>query len=605
MIHRRILLIWLCTQLWALGQAQTGCPGCVITLPDTLAEDTIYLSDAPDGQARVYYEEDLSFRMPKSTTPVAANDPDVPSGLPISKITIDAVTNLPPGLSWEPSQFEFDTDEETDGCVRICGTPLQPGLYMVNVLVTARVVVVNERTSFSIPLLILPAESVTEGFRMVNSSACGSTEVTFENNILSQGKEGFSYFWDFGNGTTSTEEQPDNQVYDMPGNYPVSYQAIVDTTGYFLTRVTVNTVGCDDFLGRPDLKVNVIDPSGELIFVTDIIENAVPPVTYTMNLELAEGTYLMAVTDDDSGLGGADDQCGTVEFNRTTTGNFSDGELALNIEILHPVDTVSSVDTVRVFDQPDPPQVVLDFAPPLCEGDSALLFVIEYDSSLQWYLDSVPLLAPDMDSLYIYQGGDYWVDYTSPDGCISTSVVQEVVFGDLPANILFVAENNELSVFDPTILPAEFAVRWFQDSLRIKDEDGLIYCIDTTAVYTLEVTDLATGCFTTYSQSVTYDPNFPNCMTPTDDLLPLGLLDVHLSPNPTRGPLRINLQTDRSLSVAAGLYSMTGQRIRSEQWQLGIGQQHRHWDLAELPAGVYILQLMIDGRRKSWRVLLQ
>lgn len=606
MLYRKLLLLGLCTQLWFFSDAQTGCPDCIITLPDTLAEDTIYLSDAPDGRARVYYEADLSFRLPKSTTPVSEVDPDVPPGLPINKITIEGVTNLPPGLSWEPSQFEFDTDEQTDGCVRFCGVPLQPGLYMVNVLLTARVVVVNESTSITIPLLILPAESTTEGFRMVNAAACGSAEVSFENLAPSGGQAGFSYFWDFGNGNTSTEEVPDTQLYDIPGLYPISYQAVIDTTGYFLTRVDVNAVGCDDLLGgRPDLKINVIDPGGNLIYVSDIVNNATPPVSFELNLELFEGTYLLAVTDDDSGLGGADDQCGTVPFSQENGGAFTSGMLELNIEILHPVDTINSTDTVRVFDQPDPPQIVAQIDMPLCEGDSALLFVMEYDSSLQWYRDSVPLIVADEDSLIIYQSGQYWVDYTSPDGCISTSVAEEVQFGDLPSNILFVAENNELSIFDTSILPAEFGIRWFQDSLRIKDEDGLSYCIDTTAVYTLEVTDLATGCFTTYSQLVNYDPNFPNCMTSAYDLTPLGVMDIGLSPNPTSGPLRIDMLTDRSLEMVVRLYSSAGQLLRSESWRLGVGQQRRDWDIRELPSGVYLVQFMLEGRSQSHRILRQ
>ena len=94
-----------------LLQAQSGCPGCVVDLP-ALPSDTIYLGNAPDGIAGEPYDGDLSFRMPKTTDPVHDIDPSTPAGLNIGNITIIALLNVPPGLSWEPSQFNFDPDNE-------------------------------------------------------------------------------------------------------------------------------------------------------------------------------------------------------------------------------------------------------------------------------------------------------------------------------------------------------------------------------------------------------------------------------------------------------------------------------------------------------------
>jgi len=193
--------------------AQSGCPGCTVSVPETLPADTIYLADAPNGRAGEYYEADISFRMPKTTTPVAANDPDVAPNITINEITITSVSNIPPGLGWEANQLEFKVSEQTDGCVRFCGTPLQPGLYEVEVVVTAKVLIVTQTTSFSFPILIEPAVSTTEGFTMQNSSGCGELEVAFDNNVSSNGQAGFSYKWDFGNGQTSIDENPFNQIY--------------------------------------------------------------------------------------------------------------------------------------------------------------------------------------------------------------------------------------------------------------------------------------------------------------------------------------------------------------------------------------------------------
>lgn len=603
-VNMRRLLLFCFLQTAGLNLfAQTGCPGCILSLPDSLGPDTIYLSAAPDGQAGVYYEGDISFRLPKTTTPVAATDPEVLPGLAISKITIDGVSNVPPGLNWEASQMEFDIGEETDGCVRLCGVPLQPGLYLVDVIITARVLVVDQTANVTVPVMILPAESTSDGFNMINNSGCGNVEVTFANNVPSNGQSGYSYRWDFGNGVISTEEDPGNQIYDIPGNYVVDYQALIDTTGYFLTRVTINAVGCNDLLGgNPDLKVNIFNPAGELFYISNIVNNANTPVSFQMNIPLDTGTYVMAITDDDSGLGGADDQCGTVTFNRNTTGNLSDGSLALRLEILHPVDTVSSSDTVYVYDQPDAPLISTTEPASLCEGDTVLL-TTDYSENIQWYRDSVPLLGATKDSLMVMLNGDYWVVYTSPDGCLATAEPVSLSFGTLPPSVLFVNENNELSFFDPGVLPDEAAIRWYQDGVLVPEATETTYCIDASATYTIEVEDLATGCTASYSQAINYDPSFPNCISPVVDVLPEGIESIRLHPNPTSGPLRWTIEATQSRTVEVSLKTITGQALRLERWLLAAGDQSRDWDLSELPAGMYLVSISAEGRIKSWRLV--
>ncbi|MBK8705604.1 MAG: hypothetical protein IPN33_19910 [Saprospiraceae bacterium] len=157
-------MMWLVAILLATKAlpAQTGCPGCIVSLP-ALPEDTIYLSEAPDGQAGMYYDQDISFRMPKTTTPVAATDPSVPPNIVIQQVTITSVTNLPPGLQWEVSQFEFNPAEQTDGCVRLCGTPLFSGMYLVEVVVDAQVFFITQSSSFTFPYTLPLHKALPKG----------------------------------------------------------------------------------------------------------------------------------------------------------------------------------------------------------------------------------------------------------------------------------------------------------------------------------------------------------------------------------------------------------------------------------------------------------
>jgi hypothetical protein len=192
----------------------------------------------------------------------------------------------------------------------------------------------------------------------------------FVNNNPSNGDPRFSYTWDFGNGNTTSDENPSDQLYDAPGIYEVAYQAVVDTNGYFLTRVNVLSASCDDlFNNAPDLMFKVFDEDGEEIFSSVTLNNSAPPVDFTLSLELGEGNYSLRVIDDDDGINGGDDNCGEVNFNRFTTGVLNDGALSVELEIFHPVDTVIAVDTIQVFEQPAPPVVEGLPDEPLCAGD--------------------------------------------------------------------------------------------------------------------------------------------------------------------------------------------------------------------------------------------
>lgn len=574
-------------------QGQNGCPDCIITLPEDLVEDTIFLTDAPSGQANVYYDRDLSFRLPKSTTPVASLDSTTPPNLPISSLEIVSVTNLPPGLSWEANMREFDTSEETDGCVKICGTPLIPGLYMVEVILDAQVVILSQRTSFSFPLLIQPSVSATDGFRMINNVGCGEVDVTFINTILSNEVEGFSYRWDFGNGLVSEAENPAPLTYDEPGIYEVTYEAVIDTTGFILTKAVIENTTCNDILGgRPDLKIDVLDPDGTSIYTSDVINNAQLPLTFELVLPIEDiGNYSLRVTDEDSGIGGADDVCGVVNFTQMTTGTLTDGEdLSINLTIINPTETIQSKDTVFVYAQPDIPIVERMDAFPLCEGDTVRLQVTNFQEGLQWVRDSTTLFEEMATTLNITENGSYWARYTSPAGCNSVSMVEEASFGVIPSGIAYAVENNTLSVFDPAGLPENSTVAWEVDGEPILGANGFSYCIDSTATYTLIVTDNTTGCFATFSQTITYDPNFPNCVSNTkfvdEDLI------SSVYPNPFRDEITIELSSTAAIPSDFRLISIDGREVIRKKWRdLPGNWNKKELALYELAKGIYILQL--------------
>jgi len=585
-----------------LLSAQLVCDACLVALPDTLPADTIFLQEALSARVGERYAEAISFRVPRTTTPVAANDPNVPAGIAISSFTVKNVTNLPPGLSWQVSRTRFELPDETDGCIRFCGTPLQAGLYNVEVVVTARVLVVDQTASFTFPLLIEPAESVTEGFTVVNDVGCGTVQAGFVNNVPSLGQPGFSYRWDFGNGNMSLAENPGDQLYSAPGEYPVDYQAIIDTTGYFLTNVRVELVGCEDpFNNAPDLQLKVFDPDGVEVFSSGVLRDTRPPVDFNLNLEVAEGNYLIGVYDDDEGIFGGDKTCGAFDFNRLSEGVLTDTEARISVRVIHPVDTVHSRDTITVFAQPAPPQLSREQEGPLCSGDTVLLWA-SYPEAIQWYRDSI-LLPEGGAELFASASGQYTALYTSPEGCQAVSEALSLDFSLPPPPPVLAFERNLLYLADSIDVQESYRLDWFLDGALLDSGGASAICTSASGVHELRLTDEDSGCVSAGSLTTVYDPAFPDCTSATD-IYDRLVASTTLFPNPATGPLQVRLQLTAPSPVVLRLLDARGRLVRVERSERVGGQGAWLMDVSALPPGLYMLQVRVGEGQRGYRLLV-
>ncbi len=562
--------------------AQTGCPGCLVDLP-MLPEDTIYLSAAPEGQAGTYYDGDLSFRLPMTTTPVNATDPTIPAGLDIAQFTILAVAGLPAGISWQASQTSFVTEEGTDGCVKFCGTPLLPGLYMVEVVIEAVVLIFPQQTSFSFPMLINPAETVTEGFTVVNNTGCGSVTASFINNVPSGGAEGFSYLWFFNNGNSTTAENPADQTYNQPGEYLVNYQAIVDTTGFFMTQVRIEQSPCTDLFSASDLKFDLFDPNGDHVFTAPIVGNATLPITYSVLIPIGEGTYELHVIDDDGGLDGADDLCGIIEFSQGVSGLLQDGDLQVNITLVHPVDTIRSSETITVYEIPNDPILTIAETSPYCDGEVVTLVSANYNNSLTWYADSVLVVGAATDTLLVERDGNYWTTYTTEEGCSATSLPIAINFTDNPEDIDLIQNGNLLRLEDESNLPEDFSFTWLYEGEPIPSATTLLLCAEAAGTYTLVITDNVTGCSTSDDLAADYDPNV-DCTTPTNEVIAQDTWN--LFPNPLQSFLFV--EGPVGVDAEIRLFDALGRVVINKQLING----NDRVEVQQLSAGAYFYQLV-------------
>lgn len=581
-------------------QAQIGCPGCLVDVPNNLAADTIYLDSFPDATAFAAYDQDVSFRLPKTTTPVAANDPTVIAGITLDEISIIQITNLPPGIEWETNAASYFPDTQTDGCVRLCGTPLASGTFLLDVILEVRIGFFTQETSFQREMVVLPSSIINDGFTMTNGSGCGEVTVSFQNNVPSNGNSGYSYNWDFGNGNTSNNENPTTQTYFTPGVYPVDYQAVIDTSGYTLTKVTIIDADCTDLTNGPDFYLDIIDPNGNS-FVTPSFSNPGTPFDFNLNIPLLPGNYTLVVKDEDSGINGTDDECDFYSFNQLSNGILINGSSSIQLTILHPVDTITTTDSVYVF--PVPSQPIINFETPMtwCE-DETIILSSSYPNNNQWVVDSTPIFGAT-DPTWLVQGsGNYAVTYTNDFGCTATSDVLEIMLDPLPEIPIFNNDNNLLEVVVPSILPDDYSLQWFYENTLLPGETDLSYCLTQTGSVSLEVTDNVTGCTNVFTSSQTFDPDF-NCGISSIDEIVNSTFNVY--PNPFRENIFIEFSIDESTTFQINVIDMLGRKTILDSENQFQGIFNRSYSFDQFTAGVYWLECDFGEYRLHRKIVLQ
>ncbi len=582
-----------------LVSAQTGCPNCTLNLPPNLPADTVFIEPMPDGSVGEAYDEDISFRLPTTTDAVAVLDTTVLPGLPLEEISITSITNLPVGLAWETDRANYMLPDTTDGCVRFCGIPQQRGMFLVRVTLTARVFVITQSLTFNMPLYIGGATSTTDGFSMENNRDCGTATVDFFNNIPSHSDGFYDYFWDFGNGTTSTDETPNAQRYEEAGVYPVQYRAIVDTVGYVLNSVTIlENEACTDLLGNPDLFLAITNAAGEEIASTEPFEEAELPLTIQLFTPINENeTYTISFTDFDRFLEGEDDPCGEFPFTTESEG-VAEGDFIFELAIQNNRDTITSVDSVYVFAIPDAPDIFVSPSEEVCAGETVGLKTTTYAENLQWYKEEEIILDAIAPSINVMETSKYQVAYTSEEGCTAFSDFQTVLVNPLPPIPIFSNENNLLQLSDLGILTNNQNLQWYLNNTPIADATTPTWCAETSGIYTLEITDVATACTNSFSTEITHDAAIVNCNLTNVEELEVANLNIY--PNPTTGLLYLELDTNGKEKISWSLFDLMGRKQLAQ-----VATDKQQLDLSQLPSGIYWLELRSENAVLTRKVVKQ
>ncbi len=596
----------LCLLMTLSLNMQAQCPGCIISVPTWVPADTAWLGPIPDGTKNVYYEEDLSFRLPKTSDGILALSPDIPPGITFNDIEIVGITNLPPGISYEldnPSGV-YDPQVQSDGCARLCGTPIVADSFSLTITARATVFGISQSVGFNVPFKVNQPVSTNTGFSTINGDGCEDLEVSFVNNIPSNGNPGITYNWDFGNTLSSTNENPGSVVYTTPGSYVVNYTATIDTVGYILTNVTVAASDCNDDVIvplAPDFIIKIFDPSGNEIYNSGAsITDTYPPVGFGVSIPIGPGSYSVEVIDDDGIL--PDDNCGSVNFTQLTNGNVSSGPLTVSFTIVNPVDIITSTDTIDVYPSVSAPTISAPTTT-LCAGDTTT-FMSSYATGNQWYFDSTAIPGANGQMLQVADPGEYYVIYTSPDGCSGTSMIETLTVNPLPPAPGYGYFQNEAAIFDVSTWPASYTLEWYLDGVQVPGSTNeLLLCLTTSGTLEAVLTDNVTLCVNSYSFPVTYDPAI-DCTVSADFVNELqASLDVF--PNPAQDQVELSFLLEESSDVTIEIVNLLGQTVSTTQLLNANGQINQTINLENASSGLYIVHVVAQGKHASSKLVIE
>tara|TARA_B100000900_G_C20595860_1_gene723375 strand:- start:339 stop:2462 length:2124 start_codon:yes stop_codon:yes gene_type:complete len=463
-----------------------------------LSPDTL-----PDAVQGSIYNQDLTFLLPEDTSQ---------GGLTIDFTDFHIISiNLPLGLTWQCSNnfngCHYDPSVDQYGCVNVSGVPLQTGSYNVDVelvatLSTSGISIGTESISFSLPFEVLPDTTTSNnaGFSMTGSSGCSPIQVSLINNNVGL----LSYFWDFGNGTTSNLAQPADQIYDIPGQYIVQYTAYQSNAIYFLESIEVVTGGCSDniFIGDVDLLYDISTSSGIIQSVS--ASNAITqsfPLNINLNnpLQILGQDVTIDVWDDDGWPFGLE-YCGGLTFTpQLQSGTFSvnGGGLSINYSVMEiPANTISATDTIFVYDYPSTANILYDTLNNTLSTDSSYF-------GLQWYFYDSPIpnatdtfVIPSISGLYSLVGINEF-------GCTSTSDQVLVVICDSMYQPTLQTAGMNIWMVDSALYEN---VQWHASGLSLLGANMPEYTASESGAYSITATDTF-GCAYVSDEVVVCDQN--------------------------------------------------------------------------------------------------
>jgi hypothetical protein len=617
------------------GNTYSQCPACTPVNCAAQRPTGGLCNTLPDDTAGQYYEEVISFYMPKVLTdPATLAQCSGCSSVQLRRIRVVGISGLPPGMTYSASQGGVYNVQGGDslGCVTFCGTPVAPGVYIVvvNLLadVTARgvpvvgdVVVNDQPQSYRDTFEIFPGGGTCPGTFTIGSEplcvtkSCDAVSVNLNATLTNSDCPNLiTYDWVFGNGTSARQKTPGIKNYTSPDTFNLCLTTTFYT--YRVKDVTVNITG--GYSGDIEELTNAQKPDpyiriNSLAFGNRGSRSDVNSATWTnLNLVIPGGScddpLEIQVWDEDTGLpqgtnplGSQDDLINTHSITPAVPNQVA--SLLNNSSIGVTFDTVafsSNTECIDIIVFPHPPIPVIAIASDsICGGDSTLISVTPVSNEFQytWFRDdTVELTSVDTTEFYGAIGGSYTVKITNlATGCAESSAPAILNVGVVPPssiNILF----NGTSLFVSPFPATGFAVDWFFNGSLVPNQ------------HTKFLNDLGDGVYT----AEVYNSAYPYCRTIANSYTRTGLYDLPANiseftvyPNPNKGRFNVKFYADAATDLTLNLMDMTGRVVFTNNIGQFDGDYSQEIATENISKGIYFLELLSGGNKITQKVVVQ
>ena len=582
MVLKRFLFVFLfsiCVSL-LFGQCVIDYSYYPITANYGLDPDSL-----PSGYVGQFYDEDMTFFLPLDTV-------DAGVSVTFEDFHITSIS-LPLGLTWacnnSTNNCHYDPVISQYGCVKISGTALIPGSYNVQVDLVAThslsSLVGPENISFLLPLTILPdtAVSSNSGFAMTNSSGCVPITVDFINNNPGM----ISYSWDLGNGTTSILENPGPQMYIDTGMYIVQYSAVQANSIYFLESIEVVSGTCSDniLIGDVDLLYDISTANGvvQSVGVNNAITQSFPlMINLTNPLQLTGQNVTIDVWDDDGWPWGLE-YCGGLTFApQLQAGVFSSngGGLSINYTVMEvPANTVTSIDTIYVYDYPQSPNVIYDTL-------NNIMYTSSDSVSMQWYYYNSPIPGATDTFIEPLSSGIYSLVVVNQAGCIANSIDILVVICDTVYQPILDNNGSTAWMLDSALYSN---LQWYDDNGPVNGANQSFFPAQSIGFYYVVATD-EFGC--SYLSESVFLSSFMNL----ESIPSSNCLKIWPNPISNNDHLNINIENKADGDVQLELFDIAGRQVfkvvvSPKLFPYKLNQQ----DFIGLSDGLYYLVVSFDS----------
>jgi PKD repeat protein len=375
-----------------------------------------------------------------------------------------------------------------------------------------------------------------------------------------------AWSWSFPGGTPSSSTLPNPQItYASGGTYAVTLQA-------------TNAAGTDTLTRTSYVNVDqALIPSASITAsATSICANETLVITASASNGGLNPYYIWY-------RNGLFEEAGTDSL---VINNAADGDVFL--AVMRPDESCVTNDSVvsnTVFISVDPlPTVNLNSFSPVCAGDAPFVLIGGTPTGGSYSGTGVSggLFNPQIAGV-----GGHIITYTYSDpatGCTNTATKNIIVNNSPPKPV--VTYTNYVLKADP--ITSSYTYQWLDGAGNpIPGATDTIYIPTATGDYSVQITFL-NGC-TNVSDAYSVTEIGLNEFT-----LQQG---IGLYPNPASERIHVQIMLDAPADITFIIYDIAGKLLLQEERSLDIGQQSIPLNVADLPAGTYLIEVT-DGENQ-------